>query len=217
MAGCMIEEHIVALVGLVQTIISKNIAKYFVRWISCCYNHHHVDCARLVPFASLQCLVFCDIVLEPWSLRWSETKPQNRWHQTFSCLDDIFLWWWRSHHYVGAGFRPTSSFTTWTKNSTLEATCYWLREHWWHTWTSATLQCPMIPIESPFQVAQWWTSIEPTVKSRASATTYSSFLNMDLLLLCFRRTVMSFLFLIIPLFFVNFHFFVLLRFHFLEQ
>ena len=31
MAGCMIEEHIVALVGLVQTIISKNIAKYFVR------------------------------------------------------------------------------------------------------------------------------------------------------------------------------------------
>jgi len=31
MAGCMIEEHIVALVGLVQTITSKNIAKYFVR------------------------------------------------------------------------------------------------------------------------------------------------------------------------------------------
>ena len=31
MAGCMIEEHIVALVGLVQTIISKNIAKYFAR------------------------------------------------------------------------------------------------------------------------------------------------------------------------------------------
>ena len=31
MVGCMIEEHIVALVGLVQTIISKNIAKYFVR------------------------------------------------------------------------------------------------------------------------------------------------------------------------------------------
>ena len=31
MAGCMIEEHIVALVGLVQTIISKNIAKYFLR------------------------------------------------------------------------------------------------------------------------------------------------------------------------------------------
>ena len=53
----------------------------------------------------------------------------------------------------------------------------------------------MIPIESPFQVAQWWTSIEPTVKSRASATTYSSFLTMVLLLLCFRRTVMSLLFL----------------------
>ena len=31
MAGCMIEEHIVALVGLAQTIISKNIAKYFSR------------------------------------------------------------------------------------------------------------------------------------------------------------------------------------------
>ena len=29
MAGCMIEEQVVALVGLVQTIISKNIAKYF--------------------------------------------------------------------------------------------------------------------------------------------------------------------------------------------